>query len=84
MGLCLIVHQGGVPLEEPVILPADGLLEQMDGLWIIEVVLPTGSGLVLPQALQCQVSLLSQGVEGAVVVPLHCGGHLLQADAPHP
>ena len=61
-----------------------GLLEQMDGLWIIEVVLPTGSGLVLPQALQCQVSLLSQGVEGAVVVPLHCGGHLLQADAPHP
>ena len=55
MGLCLIVHQGGVLLEEPVILPADGLLEQMDGLWIIEVVLPTGSGLVLPQALQCQV-----------------------------
>ena len=84
MGLCLIVHQGGVPLEEPVILPADGLLEQMDGLWIIEVVLPTGSGLVLPQALQGQVSLLSQGVEGEVVVPLHCGGHLLQADAPHP
>ena len=84
MGLCLIVHQGGVPLEEPVILPADGLLEQVDGLWIIEVVLPTGSGLVLPQALQGQVSLLSQGVEGEVVVPLHCGGHLLQADAPHP
>ena len=84
MGLCLIVHQGGVLLEEPVILPADGLLEQMDGLWIIEVVLPTGSGLVLPQALQGQVSLLSQGVEGEVVVPLHCGGHLLQADAPHP
>ena len=84
MGLCLIVHQGGVLLEEPVILPADGLLEQVDGLWIIEVVLPTGSGLVLPQALQGQVSLLSQGVEGEVVVPLHCGGHLLQADAPHP
>ena len=28
-------HQGGVLLEEPVILPADGLLEQMDGLRIV-------------------------------------------------
>ena len=39
MGLCLIVHQGGVLLEEPVILPADGLLEQMESAAEIHIYL---------------------------------------------
>ena len=84
VGFCLIVHQGGVLFKQLIVPPAGGLLQQMDGLGVVQVVLAAGAGPMLPQAVQGQVGLLPQGVKSTIVIALHRGGHLLQADAPHP
>ena len=84
VGLGLVVHQGGVLLEQLIVPPAHRLLEQVDGLGVVHVVLLAGAGLVGAQAVQCEVGVQPQGVEGPGVVAVHQVLDLLQADAPHP
>ena len=84
VGTGFVVHLGGVLLEQIVVPPAGGLLEQVDGLGIVHMVLTAGPGLVGAQRVQGRIGPQPQRVIGLGVVAVHHGGDLGQADAAHP
>ena len=84
VGTGLVVHQGGILLEQVVVAPAGGLLQQVNGLGIVHMVLAAGTGLVGAQRVQGGIAAQTQRIVGFGVVAVHHVGDLLETDAAHP
>ena len=77
------VHHPGILFEHVVAAPFCGLLQHVDGLGIVQVLLPATLGLVFSHAVQGHIHLQPQrvkrlGMEGNVI-----SGNLFDADAAH-
>ena len=80
----LLVHLTGIFLKELVASPFGGLLEQVDGQGIVQMVLLARSGLVASHAVQGQIHVQSQGVKGRGVEGVHIFGDVLQGNSAYP
>ena len=77
------VHRTGELLESRVIVGPAGLLEQMDGLGVEQVLFLAAAELVGTAVGQLHVDVQTQRVKGCIVQGLHIGLNVLNGNAAH-